>query len=128
MANGRKTGGRGRGTPNKDRKDLAKIIERAIPTEERMNLLAEVARGVTVQVTNSQGSVKIYIRPPDAKAIEQLNAYQYGKPAQRYEIAESDEDQNVNVVLIPSGMTSVRKNDESTGDTPQKKKNEQKRD
>ena len=43
-----------------------------------MELLAELARGIW---TIEDGK-KVYKSRPDSKAVEQLNAYQYGKPAQ----------------------------------------------
>jgi len=83
---GRKTGGRRPGSRNANRKDLAIIIESAISTEERMRLLAELSRGISIQVTDARGVNKVYVRPPEASKSE-----------------------NVNVVLIPGGPPERRK-------------------
>lgn len=76
---GRKTGGRRKGTPDKRFADLAGIIERAISTEERMQLLGDLARGIKLQDTATE---VIYTTRPDRDAIKQLNEYQYGRPPQ----------------------------------------------
>lgn len=78
-----------KGIPNKNRKDLAAIIEKAISTKDRMMLLAELARGVQIEEKDGD-DIKIYSKAPDAKAIEQLNAYQYGKPAQVMSLKNED--------------------------------------
>lgn len=86
----RANSGRKKGTPNANRSELAAIIEAAISTKERMKLLAELARGVTVEETDKKGDVNIYTKPPDSFAIRQLNEYQYGKPAQSITVGTED--------------------------------------
>ena len=86
----KKTGGGSRkGIKNKATKELRDIIEEAISTRERMDLLAQLARGVTVKEEKKSGPV-IYTTPPSDFAIRQLNEYQYGKPRQQLEVTGKD--------------------------------------
>ena len=92
MAKGKKTGGGPRkGIPNKTTQHLREVIEAEISTEERIGLLAELARGVTVEETYKNGGPVIYTRPPDAFAIRQLNENQYGKPREAVDVNLSPE-------------------------------------
>ncbi len=101
MAYGKKTGGGSRkGIPNKNRKQLAAIVEAVISTEERMRLLALLARGVPVEETLKSGETKIYSKPPDALAIRQLNEYQYGKPTEMHELENADKDKPFRIVIV----------------------------
>jgi len=72
---------RRKGIPNKDRAALAGIIEQVIPTKERIELLAQLARGVKVQ-----GEKCVYLTKPDSAALKDLNDRQYGRPGQALEI------------------------------------------
>jgi hypothetical protein len=88
MPRGAKKGeARRKGIPNKDRAALAQIIERVIPTTERIELLAQLARGVRVQ-----GEIGVYTTKPDAAALRDLNDRQYGKPGQALEITYDEEE------------------------------------
>ena len=90
MPRGAKKGeARRKGIPNKDRAALAQIIEQVIPTKERIELLAQLARGVRVQ-----GEKSVYLTKPDAAALRDLNDRQYGKPGQALEITYEDEELN----------------------------------
>ena len=56
------------------------VIEKSIPFRERVELLAELARGVLVEEV-TDGEEKVYRTKPDVKALQQLNEMQKGKPA-----------------------------------------------
>ncbi len=86
MAKGRRTGGGSRkGIPNKTTQELRDIIEKAISTQERMELLAQLARGILLEDL-VKGMPIVYRTPPSDFAIKQLNEYQYGKPKQIVEV------------------------------------------
>jgi len=53
------------------------VIEIAIPFKERVQLLAELARGVWMEEATPDGGKKIYLTKPDVKALQQLNEMQY---------------------------------------------------
>lgn len=71
------------------------IIESVIPFKERVQLAAELARGVTVEESDGEGGTKVYTKPPDMSAIRHLNEMQKGKPAQS------------STVKLPDGATPV---------------------
>lgn len=69
---------------------MAEIIEKAISTKRRAELLAELAEGVTLQETLKNGETKIYTRAPSVEAIKELNDRQYGKSRQSIEHSGED--------------------------------------
>lgn len=62
------------------------VIEKTIKFSERVQLLAELARGVLVQEV-VDGEEKVYRTKPDVKALQQLNEMQKGKPAMTNKIS-----------------------------------------
>jgi squalene cyclase len=82
--------------------DPSRIIRKIIPMTERVKLLAELARGVTVVETNQKGDTKTYTKPPDEKAIRQLNEYDHGKPVDRSKIDVTSGGEKLSAIaLIP---------------------------
>jgi len=77
--------GRKKGTHNKNKAALAEIINKEIPPEERVRLVAELARGVLVEEPDGHGGVKVYSRAPDMVALRHLEEFSTGKPIQRVE-------------------------------------------
>lgn len=75
---GMKSGKRLKNLIIKDSDDA--VIEKSIPFRERVELLAELARGVLVEEV-VDGEEKVYRTKPDVKALQQLNEMQKGKPA-----------------------------------------------
>jgi hypothetical protein len=67
-----------RGIPNKSTTALAQKIEKIIPTEETVGLLAELARGVTIQEETKDGP-RIYRLPPNHQALKTIMEYTHGK-------------------------------------------------
>ena len=94
MAYGRKTGGGSRkGKRNKSHAEYAAIIEKIIPFKEQIKLLAELARGVTVEERMGE-MVRTYTKPPDVKALTVLIEHTKGKAPQPLEhsVSRSFED------------------------------------
>lgn len=56
------------------------IIENIIKFSERVQLLADLARGVLVEKVDKEGNERVYREKPDVKALQQLNEMQIGKP------------------------------------------------
>jgi hypothetical protein len=84
---GERRGGRKKGTLNKSTQVLREQIEAAISTEERLRILAELARGIVVQDGEQNSANKVFSKPPDVKALEMLFSYQYGRPAQALDVS-----------------------------------------
>lgn len=82
------------------------IIEIAIPFKERVELLAELARGVLVQEIED-GEEKVYRTKPDVKALQQLNEMQKGKPQMTTKINMPTD--YVPVAIIPGQSAPVIK-------------------
>ena len=74
------------------------IIENALPFKERVELLAELARGVLMSEETDEGE-KIYRTKPDIKALQQLNEMHKGKPQMSNKVATPTD--YVPVVVIP---------------------------
>lgn len=95
----RNKGGRPRGkTPLHD---PARITQRAMPAKERMEKLAELARGITIKEVDKKGEAHIYTLPPNEKAIAQMNAYQFGKPKERTEVELTSGGKAMAIALLP---------------------------
>jgi len=67
-----------------NRQTLGEIVESVIPTRERIEALAELARGIYVEreIRNPKTGEtysRVYSKPPDVAAIKELNDRQYGK-------------------------------------------------
>jgi hypothetical protein len=82
MGSGNRGRGRPKGARNKKTQELASIIDGVIPIEERVRLVAELARGILVEQTEAHGKQRVYARPPDLAALRWLEEYRTGKPIQ----------------------------------------------
>lgn len=104
--NGERRGGRKKGSRNKRTAEFAAAIEATISTKERLSILAELSRGIWVKeiVVTAKGEekVKVYMEPPNERALIHLNEQQYGRPYSRTEIIIPP-DAKTGVVLLPSG-------------------------
>lgn len=76
----------------------AAVIESVITFKERIELLAELARGVLVQEVED-GEEKVYRTKPDVKALQQLNEMQKGRPAPK--ATDNTPTDHVPVAIIP---------------------------
>jgi hypothetical protein len=84
---GRRPGaGRKAGIKNKSTYEVKAIINSIIPAKERYGLLAELARGITVQEIDKEGGVRVYEKPPSEPALKILCEYADGKPAQSVDV------------------------------------------
>jgi hypothetical protein len=78
------------------RGELRRVIKKVIPQVERIELAAELARGVKVQ----DGVTEIvYKKPPDLAAIRFLQEYDTGKPAQSLELPDG---MDFGFIVIPA--------------------------
>lgn len=82
------------------------VIETTISFKERVELLAELARGVLVQEIED-GEEKVYRTKPDVKALQQLNEMQKGKPQMTTKINMPTD--YVPVAIIPGQSAPVIK-------------------
>lgn len=86
-----------RATATKDR--IAAIIEKAIPAAERIQLAAELARGITKESTNAKGETTIYVTAPSMEALRFLEEYATGKPVQKQEVKIND---GLSCIIVPA--------------------------
>jgi len=93
----RKKNGRPRGGAHKD---ASKLINKVIPRKERIELLAELARGTVLSKTDKKGNTVTYTEKPDEKAIRQLNEYDMGKPIDKVDVTSQGQQVSA-VALIP---------------------------
>lgn len=82
------------------------VIEKTISFKERVELLAELARGVLVQEVED-GEEKVYRTKPDVKALQQLNEMQKGKPQINQKISMPTD--YVPVAIIPGQQAPAKK-------------------
>jgi hypothetical protein len=82
------------------------VIEITISFKERVELLAELARGVLVEEVND-GEEKVYRTKPDVKALQQLNEMQKGKPQMTTKISMPTD--FVPVAIIPGQSAPIIK-------------------
>jgi hypothetical protein len=94
---GERRGGRAKGTRNRATREIREIIDSIIPAKERIQLLAQLARGVTVE----HASGIVYKLPPDLQALKILEEYATGRPVQRV-VASTSEGQPLPVLLMPT--------------------------
>jgi len=107
----RNKGGRPKGKRSK-KHDPSRIICKVLPRIERFQLLAELARGVTVMKTDRKGNTVTYTEPPNEKAIRQLNEYDMGKAVERAEMDIKSDGKPLAVALIPPIVKEKKKRDE----------------
>ncbi len=84
MAKGGKQPGAGRpkGAVNKEKKEVADIIEKYGGLEERIERLRELSNGILVKETGKDGEAKVYLKAPDTQANIYLIDRVCGKPKQ----------------------------------------------
>jgi len=120
MATGRKTGGRGKGTTNKDREYLKEVIEKTMPTAERIQLLVDLSRGV--KVLDDAGNV--YQTPPDKEALKYLTDQQHGKSPQSMDVTSGGKAIATTIVVPAFDGILPDTDDKPRARKPAKKKNQ----
>ena len=98
MGGKRPGAGRPKGTVNKNKREIVEVINKVIPAKERIGLLAELARGITVSEEQKRGEPKVYTKPPDCFALKILEEYASGKPPQSIDLTSGGEKLSVQVV------------------------------
>jgi uncharacterized protein with von Willebrand factor type A (vWA) domain len=75
---------------SKKTKLLSDVVENVMATEERMMILAELARGIKVLHQGKDGVERVYSVPPSESAIRQLNEMQHGMPYRRVGVGKDE--------------------------------------
>ena len=75
-----------KGKPNKSNADVKAVIEAIIPREERIALLAGLARGILMK---DEKTKLVYEKEPNYKALELLSYYADGKPRETVDLNHS---------------------------------------
>jgi hypothetical protein len=81
------------------RDELKLIIDKELPPKQRIALVAELAKGITVQEKGKDGQEKIYTKAPDLGALRFLEEYATGKPVQ---VSEVQAESGFACILIPN--------------------------
>lgn len=110
---GEHRGGRKKGVPNRATREIKAVIEATIPLVERIELLADLARGVTVQETKKNGKTTIYTKPPDREALEVLEAYATGRPKQYVDVTSDGNEIKQRTYVVPAFNSIVNLPQES---------------
>lgn len=102
---------RGRKPGATQQKNISKLICKVMPRKERVEKLAELARGVTIQKVGKKGEIAVFTLPPDEKALRQLNEYDVGRPIDKTKVDITSDGKPVNVILIPPIIRPKKKED-----------------
>lgn len=95
MAKGYKTGGRVKGTPNKNRKTFISVLTdgKKAPFKELIGKQVELARGIFVEkdiiLPDGTKLSRVYKQAPDQKAGQFLIEQVIGKATQAIEVSET---------------------------------------
>jgi hypothetical protein len=104
MENGKKTGGRKAGVPNKSRDEVKDLLDKLSKKRYKKSAnvfifgkLMELGEGV-VCTDKSGDEITVYEKEPNEKALSTLAAYRNGKPAQSVDITSKGEKLSIGVI------------------------------
>lgn len=103
---GKKSGGRLPGTPNRRNANVRHIIDDNVDFNKVIAAMYKLAIGVKVLRTTDDGR-EVYLKPPDPQAAKLLLAYRYGIPKQEIAISATAEPITGFNILPPGVYTEI---------------------